>query len=58
MKKWKAAVKLHALPLSDPFYNLSGTDSAVTFGTEILGLVTVILSNPTLMGTAYGFFFR
>ncbi|KAL9189269.1 hypothetical protein ACHAXT_011759 [Thalassiosira profunda] len=55
-KKWKASVELQTLPPSDPLYNLSGTDSSVTFGTDVLGPVTVVSSNPTLVDTAYGLF--
>ncbi|KAL7533552.1 hypothetical protein ACHAXR_005305 [Thalassiosira sp. AJA248-18] len=55
-KRWEASVQLQCLPPSDPLYNLSGTDASVTFGTDVLGPVTVVSSNPTLVDTAYGLF--
>ena len=55
-KKWEASVRLQLLPPSDPLYNLSGTDASVQFCTDVLGPVTVVSSNPTLVDTAYGLF--
>ncbi len=55
-KKWEASVRLKLLPPSDPLYNLSGTDASVQFCTDVLGPVTVVSSNPTLVDTAYGLF--
>ena len=55
-KKWEASVKLELLPPSDPLCNMSGTDASVTFCTDVLGPVTVVSSEPTLVDTAYGLF--
>jgi len=52
--KWEASVRLQLLLPSDPLYNLSGTDSSIQFCTDVLGPVTVVSSNPTLVDTAYG----
>ncbi len=46
-KRWEAFIQVH-LFLSDPLYNLNGTDSAVQFCTNVLGPVTVVSSNPTI----------
>ncbi|KAL3763451.1 hypothetical protein ACHAW5_002703 [Stephanodiscus triporus] len=54
--RWEASVRLKLLPPSDPLYNLTGTDSSVQFCTDVLGPVTVVSSNPTLVDTAYGLF--
>ena len=53
---WRAAVRLRPLPPSDPLSRLSGSDAAVTFGTDVLGPVTVVSTNPTTADTAYGLF--
>jgi len=55
-KRWEASVQLQLLAPTDPLYNLSGTDASVTFGTDVLGPVSVVSSNPTLVDTAYGLF--
>jgi homoserine dehydrogenase len=55
-RRWEACVRLELLPPSDPLYNLTGTDSSVRFGTDVLGPVTVVSSSPTLVDTAYGLF--
>lgn len=55
-KTWEAKVQLQLLPPSDPLYNLSGSDASVTLSTDVLGPVTVVSSNPTLVDTAYGLF--
>ena len=55
-KRWEASVKLQLLSPSDPLYNLRGTDSAIQFSTDVMGSVTVVSSNPTLVDTAYGLY--
>ncbi|KAL7553098.1 hypothetical protein ACHAWF_018745 [Thalassiosira exigua] len=55
-RTWKASVRLRLLPPSDPLYNLSGADASVTLGTDVLGPVTVVSTDPTLRDTAYGLF--
>ncbi|KAL3815724.1 hypothetical protein ACHAXA_004926 [Cyclostephanos tholiformis] len=54
--KWDASVRLVLLPPSDPLYNLNGTDSSVQFHTDVLGPITIVSTNPTLVDTAYGLF--
>ncbi len=55
-RRWEACVQLQLLSPSDSLYNLTGTDSAVQFITDVMGPLTVVSSNPTLMDTAYGLF--
>ena len=55
-KRWEASVQLQLLSPSDPLYNLRGTDSAIQFSTDVMGSVTVVSSNPTLVDTAYGLY--
>ena len=53
-KIWEAKVQLQLLPPSDPLYNLLGSDASVTLSTDVLGPVTGVSLNPTLVDTAYG----
>mmetsp|Transcript_22081 Transcript_22081/g.53475 ORF Transcript_22081/g.53475 Transcript_22081/m.53475 type:complete len:486 (-) Transcript_22081:162-1619(-) len=55
-KWWHATVRLQLLPPSDPLYNLSGSDASVQFHTDVLGPISIVSSNPTLVDTAYGLF--
>jgi len=54
--KWEASVSLQLVDPSDPLYNLTGTDSSVQFCTDVLGPITILSSNPTLVDTAYGLY--
>ena len=55
-KEWKAKVELEQILPSDPIYNLRGSSSSVQFYTDVLGPITLISTNPTLVDTAYGLF--
>ena len=55
-KTWKASVQLELIPPSDTLYNLSGTSSSIEICTDVLGPVTVVSTDPTLVDTAYGLF--
>ncbi len=54
--EWDASVRLELIPPPDPLYNLNGTDSSIEFRTDVLGPITVLSTNPTLVDTAYGLF--
>ncbi|KAL7466679.1 hypothetical protein ACHAXS_006973 [Conticribra weissflogii] len=55
-KTWNARVKLEMLMPDDPLYNLSGTSSSVEFSTNVLGPVSIVSKDPTLVDTSYGLF--
>lgn len=55
-KSWNARVQLQLLTPDDPLYNLSGTSSSIQFCTNVLGPITVVSTDPTLVDTAYGLF--
>lgn len=49
-----ARVYPELVPLESPFYNVTGTTSIVQFETDVLGLLSVIESDPGPQTTAYG----
>ena len=53
---WDASVRLELLSPADPLYHLNGTDSSLQFHTDVLGPMTMVSTNPTLVDTAYGLF--
>lgn len=55
-KTWNARVKLEMLTPDDPLYNLSGTSSLVEFSTDVLGPISIVSKDPTLVDTSYGLF--
>lgn len=55
-KEWKARVQLEKVSPSDPIYNLTGTSSSVQFHTDVLGPITMVSTDPTLVDTSYGLF--
>jgi homoserine dehydrogenase len=50
----KASVKPEMVPPSSPLYQVDGTTSMVQFETDVLGLLSVIESDPGPETTAYG----
>ena len=55
-KEWKAKVELEQISPIDPIYNLTGASSSVQFYTDVLGPITLVSTDPTLVDTAYGLF--
>mmetsp|Transcript_15374 Transcript_15374/g.30823 ORF Transcript_15374/g.30823 Transcript_15374/m.30823 type:complete len:468 (-) Transcript_15374:17-1420(-) len=55
-KTWNARVKLEMLTPDDPLYILSGTSSLVEFSTDVLGPISIVSKDPTLVDTSYGLF--
>ncbi|KAL3794583.1 hypothetical protein HJC23_008039 [Cyclotella cryptica] len=53
---WNAKVQLEAVSHADPIYNLTGTSSSVQFHTDVLGPITMVSTDPSLVDTAYGLF--
>lgn len=51
-----ARVRPVALPLDDPLATVSGTSSALTLTTDLMGRITVFEHDPALGQTAYGVF--
>ena len=56
LKLWKAKVRLELVGRSDPIYHLSGTSSSVQLYTDVLGPITMVSTDPSLVDTAYGLF--
>jgi homoserine dehydrogenase len=52
----QARVAPEMVGLDSPLYNVNGTDSIVQFETDVLGLLSVVESNPGPDTTAYGLF--
>ena len=55
-REWKAKVELEQILPADPIYNLTGTSSSVQLFTDVLGPITMVSTDPTLVDTAYGLF--
>lgn len=55
-KVWNAQVQLELVKPSDPIYNLKGTSSSIQLYTDVLGPITMVSTDPTLVDTAYGLF--
>lgn len=55
-REWKAKVELEQILPTDPIYNLTGTSSSVQLFTDVLGPITMVSTDPTLVDTAYGLF--
>ena len=55
-KTWKMSVQNEFLSPSDPLYNLNGTSASVQLCTDVMGPISVVSTNPTIMDTAYGLF--
>ncbi|KAK1747794.1 homoserine dehydrogenase [Skeletonema marinoi] len=56
VKSWKMSVENEFLSQSDPLYNLNGSSASVQFSTDVMGPISVVSQDPTLMDTAYGLF--
>jgi len=56
VKTWKMSVQNEFLSQSDPLYNLNGSSASVQFVTDVMGPISVVSQDPTLMDTAYGLF--
>ncbi len=52
----RASVKLQKVSLSHPLANINGTSSAITLHTDLMGSITIVENNPTIMQTGYGIF--
>jgi homoserine dehydrogenase len=52
----EAIVKPEMVAPTSPLYNVSGTTSSVEFETDVLGLLSIVESNPGPHTTAYGLF--
>jgi homoserine dehydrogenase len=52
----RTAVKPEPVGPDSPFWSVDGTSSAITIRTDMLGELTVIERNPTIMQTAYAIF--
>lgn len=49
-------MQLELVSPTDSIYNLTGTSSSVQFFTDVLGPITMVSTDPTLVDTAYGLF--
>ncbi|KAL7486027.1 hypothetical protein ACHAW6_011616 [Cyclotella cf. meneghiniana] len=56
IKLWKAKVQLELVSQANPIYHLSGTSSSVQLYTDVLGPITMVSTDPSLVDTAYGLF--
>jgi len=52
----KTSVRPELVESGSPFWSVDGTSSAITLSTDLMGELTIIEANPTLLQTAYAIF--